>query len=53
MKEDMSPVRESKPHTSYIKIWNKTTAVIRTAWVEKATSFAATGIICNNRITTK
>ena len=31
--------------TSYIAIWNKEIAVSRTAWAEKATSFAATGII--------
>lgn len=31
--------------TSYIAIWNKVIAVSRTAWAEKATSFAATGII--------
>ena len=49
MKEDMNSVRNSKPLTSQIKIWNKTINVIRTAWVEKATSFAATGIICNNQ----
>ena len=49
MKEDMNTVRNSKPLTSQIKIWNKIINVIRTAWVEKATSFAATGIICNNQ----
>ena len=50
MKEDMNTVRKSiKPRTSQIKIWNKIIAVTRTAWVEKATSFAATGIICNNQ----
>lgn len=33
--------------TSYITIWNKVKIVSKTAWAEKATSFAATGIICN------
>lgn len=32
--------------TSYIAIWNKVITVSNTAWIEKATSFAATGISC-------
>jgi hypothetical protein len=47
MKEYMI-LRGRETLTSYITIWNKRSAVTRTAWVEKATSFAATGIICNN-----
>jgi len=45
MTRTISSIKGSTALTSYTAIWNKEIAVNKTAWTEKATSFAATGII--------